>query len=200
MRKFNLQKGIQIENSKIKITIVVIASLILGIGILFFIPQTHDYVVDSFLQIWFGIIWTYEALLTSYTVPLWVLIIISVLALTTIIRFLINLQSNTKPEHLSYKEDFIYGANWRWKWTKNEIVNVECYCPKCDSVLVYDESSCHTRYTDVAKTDFICENCNSQLVTTIHGGNKKYAINAIKREIERRIRTEEYKSTINKSI
>ena len=199
MRKFNLQKGIQIENSKIKITMVVIASLILGIGILFFIPQTHDYVIDSFLQIWFGIIWTYEALLTSYTVPLWVLIIISVLALTTTIRFLINLQSNTKPEHLSYKEDFIYGANWRWKWTKNEVSNIQCYCPKCDSLLVYDDSSCHTRYTDVTKTDFICQNCESQLVTSIHGGNKNYAINAVKREIERRIRTNEYKINLHKS-
>lgn len=199
MRKFNLKKGIQIENSKIKITIVVIASLILGIGILFFIPQTHDYVVDSFLQIWFGIIWTYEALLTSYTVPLWVLIIISVLALTTIIRFLINLQGSSKPEHLSYKEDFIYGANWRWKWTKNEVSNIQCYCPKCDSLLVYDDSSCHTRYTDVTKTDFICQNCESQLVTSIHGGNKNYAINAVKREIERRIRTNEYKINLHKS-
>lgn len=199
MRKFNLQKGIQIENSKIKITIVVIASLILGIGILFFIPQTHDYVVDSFLQVLFSIIWTYEALLTSYTIPLWALILISILALSTIVRFLINLQGSSKPEHLSYREDFIYGANWRWKWSRNEISNIQCYCPKCDSLLVYDDSSCHTRYTDVTKTDFICQNCESQLVTSIHGGNKNYAINAVKREIERRIRTNEYKINLHKS-
>ena len=198
MRKFNLQKGIQIENSKIKITIVVIASLILGIGILFFIPQTHDYVVDSFLQILFGIIWVYEALLTSYNIPLWALILISILALTTAVKFLINLQSSSKPEHFTYKEDFIYGAKWRWKWSRNEISNIQCYCPKCDSILVYDDSSCHTRYTDVTKTDFICQNCESKLVTSIHGGNKNYAINAVKREIERRIRTNEYK-TPNKS-
>ena len=176
-----------------------IASLILGIGILFFIPQTHDYVVDSFLQVLFSIIWTYEALLTSYTIPLWALILISILALSTIVRFLINLQGSSKPEHLSYKEDFIYGANWRWKWTKNEVSNIQCYCPKCDSLLVYDDSSCHTRYTDVTKTDFICQNCESQLVTSIHGGNKNYAINAVKREIERRIRTNEYKINLHKS-
>jgi len=199
LQKFNLQKGIQIENSKIKITIVVIASLILGIGILFFIPQTHDYVVNSFFQILFGSIWTYEALLTSYNIPLWVLLVISILALITVIRFLISFQNNEKPAYLSYKEDFIYEAKWRWKWTKDQITNIQCYCPTCDSVLVYDDSSCSTRYTDIAKTDFICENCKSQIITSIHGGNNTYAINAVKREIQRRIRTNEYKTSLDKS-
>ena len=104
---------------------------------------------------------------------------------------------STKAEYTKYVEDSIYNAKWRWKWTKDEIINIECYCPKCDSLLVYDDSSCHTKYTELVKTDFICENCKSQIVTSIHGGNKKYAMNTIKREIQRRIRTEEYKTAIN---
>lgn len=111
-----------------------------------------------------------------------------------------NFKITSKPEHFTYTEDLVYGAKWRWKWTKDEIANIECYCPECDSLLVYDDSSCHTKYTEVVKTDFICENCKSQIVTSIYGGNKKYAINAVKREIQRRIRTEEYKALINKSI
>mgnify|MGYP003516700603 CR=1 FL=1 len=51
----------------------------------------------------------------------------------------------------------------------------------------------NSRFTEIDE-EFICENCNSQIVSTIHGGNKNYAINAVKREIERRIRTEEYKT------
>jgi hypothetical protein len=125
------------------------------------------------------------------------LLIISVLALITIIKILLLFTKSTKAEYTKYVEDSIYNAKWRWKWTKDEIINIECYCPKCDSLLVYDDSSCHTKYTELVKTDFICENCKSQIVTSIHGGNKKYAMNTIKREIQRRIRTEEYKTAIN---
>ena len=125
------------------------------------------------------------------------LLIISVLALITIIKNLLLFTNNKKEEYTKYVEDSIYNAKWRWKWTKDEIINIECYCPKCDSLLVYDDSSCHTKYTELVKTDFICENCKSQIVTSIHGGNKKYAMNTIKREIQRRIRTEEYKTAIN---
>jgi transcription initiation factor IIE alpha subunit len=125
------------------------------------------------------------------------LLIINVLALITIIKILLLFTNNKKEEYTKYVEDSIYDAKWRWKWTKDEIINIECYCPKCDSLLVYDDSSCHTKYTELVKTDFICENCKSQIVTSIHGGNKKYAMNTIKREIQRRIRTEEYKTAIN---
>jgi RNase P subunit RPR2 len=106
---------------------------------------------------------------------------------------------NSKPEFITYVEDFIYGTKWRWKWEKEEVTNIQCYCPKCDAILVYDDRSSHTKYTDVSKTDFICQNCDSQIVTSIHGGNKNYALSAVKREIERRIRTNEYKTTLEKN-
>lgn len=149
--------------------------------------------------IYTGTIWIYDILLTSYTLPVWLLLIISILALVSIINFLLLFTNNKKAEYTKYVKDSIYDATWRWKWKKDDIVDIQCYCPKCDSILVYDESSCHTKYTEVTKTDFICEKCNSQIVTSIHGGNKKYAINAVKREIQRRIRTQEYKTTINKN-
>jgi len=176
----------------------VIASLILGIVALYYIPQTQGYVIDLAFQIQIGMNWLYEVLLSSYTLPVWLLLIISILATTTILRFMISLTSSSNPEYTVYVKDSIYGANWRWKWSKDEIANIQCYCPKCDAQLIYDESSCHTRYTEVAKTDFICENCDSKIVTSIHGGNKNYALGAIKREIERRIRTNEFKSVIEK--
>lgn len=120
--------------------------------------------------------------------------ILSFFALIPIVKFLFNIKGDYKPEHFSYMEDSVYGAKWRWKWVKDEISDIQCYCPKCDAVLVYDDRSSHTKYTDVSKTDFICQNCKSHLITSIHGGNKNYAVNAVKREIERRIRTNEYKT------
>lgn len=175
-----------------------ICSLIIGFIILYFIPPTQDYVVSLLTIFSNKIVWLYNILLTSYTLPIWLLSIISILALVTIIKFLLLFTNNPLPEYTSYVKDFISGTNWRWKWKKDEIENLQCYCPICDSILVYDESSCHSRYTDVVKTDFICENCKSQIVTSIYGGNKRYAFNSIKREIERRIRTNEYKVEINK--
>lgn len=109
------------------------------------------------------------------------------------IKIFINLKKGSKLDYLTYKEDFIYKAKWKWNWEKNSITNIQCYCPNCNNLLVYDDRSCHTKSTELTKTDFICETCNSQIISTIHGGNKNYAINLVKREIERRIRTEEYK-------
>ena len=43
---------------------------------------------------------------------------------------------------------------------------------------------------------FICENCNSQVVSSVTGGNKSYAIGAAECEIDRRIRTCEYKEVL----
>jgi hypothetical protein len=137
----------------------------------------------------------YEFLLSSYDIPVWLLLIISILALTSIFKFFIYLQNRSKIEYLKYIEDNIYNAKWKWKWSKDKIVDLQCYCPTCDAVLVYDDTS-HIKPTELLKTEFICENCNSQIVATIRGGNKNYAINAVKREIERRVRTEEYKTSI----
>jgi hypothetical protein len=123
------------------------------------------------------------------------LIVISILALTSIFKFFIYLQNRSKIEYLKYIEDIIYSAKWRWKWSKGKIVDLQCYCPTCDSILVYDDTT-HMKPTELLKTEFICENCNSQIVATIRGGNKNYAINAVKREIERRVRTQEYKTSI----
>lgn len=134
-------------------------------------------------------------MLSSYDVPVWLLLIISILALISIFKFFIYLQNRSKIEYLKYIEDNIYNAKWKWKWSKGKIVDLQCYCPTCDAVLVYDDTT-HMKPTELLKTEFICENCNSQIVSTIHGGNKNYAINAVKREIERRVRTQEYKTSI----
>ncbi|MCT7911387.1 hypothetical protein N5912_06075 [Arcobacter lacus] len=132
-------------------------------------------------------------MLTPYPLPIWLLLIISILAFISVIKFLLLFTNNKKAEYTKYVKDSIYDATWRWNWKKDGIVDLQCYCSKCDSMLIYDESSCYTRYTDVIKTDFICEKCDSQIITSIHGGNKKHAINTVKREIQRRIRTQEYK-------
>lgn len=151
-------------------------------------------------QIQYILEWLYKELLTTYTLPLWLILIISIFASIYIAKLLLSIKFKSKPEYTAYTQDFIYGTNWKWKWEKEEISDIQCYCPKCDAILIYDDTLSNIKHTELSKTDFICENCNSNIVTTIHGGNKNYAINAVKREIERRIRTDEYKTiTIEKN-
>jgi Zn finger protein HypA/HybF involved in hydrogenase expression len=166
---------------------------------LLFIEKTQEYFTTSYSLILTAIEWLRKTELTPYNYPAWILLLISIFLLISIITIFIILKKNTKLEYTSYTQDSIYGTIWKWKWIKNEISNLQCHCPTCDSILVYDDTSCHSKYTDLTKTDFICESCKSKLITSIHGGNKTYAFSAIKREIERRIRTEEYKINMHLS-
>lgn len=171
----------------------VIASVIAGVFLLV-IPALRNYIVKFFLWFWTGVVWCWEALVSSYSLPGWILLIVLLFALIGLVKFYISIKGHgEEPEYKSYIEDFIYGAKWRWKWVGNQISNIWCFCPNCDATLVYDDSSCRTRFADARKTDFLCENCGARTIATVKGGDKNYATGAAIREIERRIRTKEYK-------
>lgn len=180
------------ENSFKSIRNGAIASVIAGI-ILLAVPVLRGYVSSFLSWLWSGVVWCWEALVASYSMPGWAWLLIFILAFVGLINIYLALKGESEePEFKSYIEDFIHGAKWRWSWVGNQISNVWCFCPRCDATLVYDDSSCRNFYSDVNKTDFICENGHS-VVASIIGGNKDYATGAIRREIERRVRTGEYK-------
>jgi hypothetical protein len=170
----------------------VIASVIGGI-ILLSVPVLRGYTITVFKWIWSLLIWCWKALLKSYALPGWAWLIIIGLALLGIIILIASLKNESDPEFKSYTEDMIRGAKWRWKWSGNRITDLWCYCPTCDATLVYDDSSCRRSLYEKAHTKFICENCGHNIVTEIEGGNKDYAVGAVEREVDRRIRTNEYK-------
>ena len=72
---------------------------------------------NTILQLQLSMTWLYETLLSSYTLPLWLLLTISFLALISILKFFMNFEITSKPEHFSYTEDLVYGAKWKWKWS-----------------------------------------------------------------------------------
>ncbi len=181
------------ENSFKSIRNGAIASVIAGI-ILLAVPVLRGYVVSFLSWLWSRVVWCWGALVASYSLPGWAWLLIFILAFVGLINIYLSLKGESEePEFKSYIEDFVYGAKWRWSWVGNQISNVWCFCPRCDATLVYDDSSCRNLYSDVNKTDFICENCGHSVVASITGGNKDYATSAIRREIERRVRTGEYK-------
>lgn len=182
------------ENSFKSIRNGAIASVISGI-ILLTVPILRGYVVSFLSWFWSGVVWCWEALTASYALPGWAWLAIFILALVGSINIYLTLKVEPEePQFKSYIEDLIHGAKWRWSWVGNQVSNVWCFCPRCDATLVYDDSSCRSLYSDVNKTDFICENCGRSVVASITGGDMDYATSAIRREIDRRLRTGEYKN------
>lgn len=175
----------------------VVGGLILA-AIMSLIPQLRAFFVDAALWLWRGVTWVWAALISDYSMPVWVFLIIGLFALVGLALLCVILWSRIKPEieseYQKYTEDTLYGAKWRWSWNGNEISNLWCFCPICDAQLVYSEG-----YTE---TKFICERCSrdradchyrsgGRVIATVEGGDRYYAVSAAKREILRRIRTGE---------
>jgi hypothetical protein len=181
------------ENSIISIRNGIIASVVAGV-ILMVVPTLRNYAVSFFLWVWSGVLWCWNALAATYALPGWAWLATIALALVGCINIFLAIKGDARePEYKRYIEDYLYNANWRWNWVGSQLSNLWCFCPRCDATLVYNDSSCHNYYAEVKKTDFICENCNNNIVSSIKGGDKDYALSAAEREIHRRIRTGEHK-------
>ncbi|ABB32507.1 hypothetical protein Gmet_2282 [Geobacter metallireducens GS-15] len=172
-----------------------VIATVLGGLILSAIPYARGLLLSLIAWVWSGAVWARKTITLSYPTPGWLLLLIGLFALYGAVCTLFALRPKKEPLHKKYTEDIIYGAKWRWSWVGSNVSNLWCYCPTCDATLVYDDSSCRSRY-EPSKTDFICERCNGKVVTTIQGGNKSYAVGAAERELLRKVRTGEYVAAI----
>ena len=179
------------------VIVTVVGGLVLA-AIMSLIPQLRAFFVNATLWAWRGVTRVWAALISNYSVPGWVFLIIGLFALVGLALLCVILWFRIKPEiepkYKKYTEDMLYGAKWRWSWQGNEISNLWCFCPICDAQLVYSEG--------YAETYFICERCSpdradrhyraqGRVIATVEGGDRYYAESAAKREILRRIRTGE---------
>ena len=181
--------------------LVTVAGTVIGGLILAVIPKTSVLVGKMALLVWSGVTWIWVLLESSHPVPGWaILVVLGLLALfgliiTRLLRkeLLHGMTETAGPAFQSYTEDMVDGARWRWRWVRNRITDLWCFCPICDAQLVPDGG--------YSETSFICERCPSdgtlwhaprgRVVATVVGGNRHYAVNAVEREILRRIRTGE---------
>ena len=172
-----------------------IIATVAGGLILAVIPQPRGFLVKAMSWAWAGVSWIWAALISHYSIPGWVFLIVGLFALVGLVGLCVVLWPQNEPAYRSYTEAMLYGAKWRWSWTGSQISNLLCFCPRCDAQLVYSETSFP------AKTDFICERCppdGSDSFHRTHGrvvarmdGDKHYAVAAAGREIQRKIRTGE---------
>ena len=169
-----------------------IIATVAGGMILSMIPSLRGYFRNAISWGWSGVIWLWHALISHYSVPIWLLLIVGFLAFVGLIRlFAVSfvIPSQEKSSFLNYTEDLLYGAKWRWSWARNKITDLWCFCPICDAQLVPFDGS--------GETHFLCERCpplesdpnQFGRVVVIRPGNRDYVVGSAEREILRRIRT-----------
>ena len=175
----------------------IIATVVGGL-ILSAVPYTRDIIWASLKFIGHGISSFAQALwhhLTSAVeIPwyaLWLLILCIIPTFWRLARWCMS-RRNKEPRKSDYKEDIIFGAQWKWgyDWGENPI-NITPFCPTCHTRLV----SLIERYPH--KITFQCETCRRDIVTL--EGEHNFVIGAIARQIERVLNTGEWKTRVRKS-
>lgn len=151
MLQSNLRQGI---------AITAIGGFIAGLGLLAFswlsgslgLREMWAWGVDNTFQVW-------HFIKVSHPTPGWVLLLLStfcIVGLTFIPRLLklTNRRLSTKAQ--------VYGLTWRWKWNGNQISDLWCYCPQCDSQLVapYEKQYMGIIVGEVYNDNrLVCEHC-----------------------------------------
>ena len=176
----------------------IISTVAGGLILSVILPPLRDVLFKTPTWAWAGVVWVWDLLISHYSLPGWLLLIVGLYVLRCLIGSLRRgyevLHAQDEPAYLGYTEDMLDGVKWRWSWNNNAISNLWCFCSRCDAQLVYD--------TDFGVTSLICERCppdgidrqyrsRGRVVAAIDG-DKDYAVDAAEREILRRIRTNQY--------
>ncbi len=103
---------LKIENSKVKTSLILIFSTDCKCS--YFILYSSNARICQFYRfvvIYTSTIWIYDVLLTPYPLPIWLLLIICILAFISVIKFFIRyITNNKKEEYTKYVRDSIYDA------------------------------------------------------------------------------------------
>lgn len=128
-----------------------------------------------------------------YTIPQWIVnsgaiaICIILVAFPFIARYLM------RPKYSKFRELILFKVLWRWKYKKGDIVGLWCYCPKCQSILMVDDENCRSEETLQHKvTYFICQECGGNELGRVVGGDRRYVLSLVRRDIWRHIRDGSY--------
>lgn len=130
---------------------------------------------------------------TLYAIPQWIVnsgaitICIILVASPFVARFLM------RPKYYKFREMLLFKVLWRWKYKKGDIIALWCYCPKCRAMLFCDDENCRT--TDVLQdkiTFFVCNECGGNELGRVVGGDRRYALSLVRRDIWRHIKDGTY--------
>ena len=128
-----------------------------------------------------------------YAIPQWIVnsgaiaICIILLAFPFVARVLM------RPKYFKFRELILFKVLWRWKYKKGDIIGLWCYCPKCQSMLMVDDENCRSEETLQHKiTYFICPTCGGHELGRLVGGDRRYVLSLVRRDIWKHIREGTY--------
>lgn len=172
-------EGQTIRNWILGIIGTVIAGLILA-GLNYWIPSLWSFTKTSTSWVWS---------IATYTVvvPFWALCLIASFVVPTLIQLWNGIRG---PTWHDYTMDEFDGIRWRWKYSGDKrVTDLCCYCPSDDTKLVYSEDG-----GEWQGWKFIlgCETCRQRFGP--FEGRVRDLEHAIERQIDRKIRNNEWKT------
>ena len=137
------------------------------------------------------IIWKY--LTSGHSISGSVIVILVILSVLSVIHLAGKLKENVIVEaYTKYIEDSYFGVRWRWSWDYGSISNLVPYCPSCDLQLRYEDGSIirHSKNGYFCLVLF-CDHCGTVVGKTEF--TRAFEVeDFIRREIERKVRTNTY--------
>lgn len=125
---------------------------------------------------------------TLYNLPQWVVNVGAITICIVLVAFPFVVRHLLQPKYYRFRELITFKVLWRWKYQKGEIIGLWCYCPKCESMLMCDDENCRSNATLQNKiTYFICNECGGKECGRLVGGDRRYALSLVKRDIWRHI-------------
>ncbi|MBE0492077.1 MAG: hypothetical protein IBX44_07480 [Sulfurospirillum sp.] len=130
-----------------------------------------------------------QSLATAYNLPFVLVLLAPIFLLIVLIFLLYFVWKIFEPRYKLYVSDLFYGVIWRWSWQGDSVVDLWCFCSTCKQMLFVDDENCKTTTKLHEKnTFFVCKTCGQKEVGRIKGGDRRYALNMIKRDIAAKVR------------
>jgi len=180
------------DKKKIKIGLVISVT---GGLIVAFVTRAYSFLPVLFS--WIGNLCSVIWHLLSYpiTIAFWIFLLLLILSARTVFSFLKPLihRKPLESTELDYTEDSFFGMTWRWSYPLSPIPKkIWCFCPKCDTQLVFNEGP----FRAAPRFILHCETCKEQIQD--FEGSMDYILSKVIRQIDRNIRSGEWKSRIGR--
>jgi len=184
----------------------------LFIQVIFTDSTFDETILGKVISIFASIFYYFYSFLFSYiTIPLLVFIILSTISLYSIFKFLVtNLlsvsdnKSNSNilaSDYLNYTQDYIFGLNWYWRYDSDGKPDYDYLNPRCPNCSIsFHSESLQLNRIQCYKCKYETELNPSDLGITYYSGcSWNDIIEAVKREINRKLFTGEYKNSIKQN-
>ena len=124
-----------------------------------------------------------------YNIPQWAVNAGAITICIILVAFPFVARHLMRPKYYKFREIILFKVLWKWKYKKGDIVGLWCYCPNCQAMLMCDDENCRSNESLQDKiTYFICHECGGNELGRVVGGDRRYALSLVRRDIWRHIR------------